>query len=641
MGRPTYTETVRQDLFAEPLAGPISPDQLLDSFPDALYDKSPNSHFYRFVFALLGPSGVGSLVKNYFEARLKFLEYGVELFDIEAFYGDPFQFGRILEEQISLDVKGLLPEEEWQKIKAQDASYRGRAMEFFNAVRLGTTPEGMRLAAKSGYGHDVEIVERYKWIFDNVSDQPLGYKDWGSTMSLNEFTIIPRKEVATSEIQRIKFEAVMSQTGGFTLSFGGFMTEFLKIVPDSPGDEWLSPSDVEQALRALPNIGENGVRVTGGGGDDLANPPLPFYVHFVGPLANEDVPQIQAVSSIEDNSGKPLNIEVETLTEGIQPTEELAKIPDRLAHNVQDAVDRLRPVNSLPTTNQSTGRITHRDWVSVQSSSDFHEIVRFVTGRTDVKWPNDDISKFWIQSGAEREGLRGYDTASAHYLRFHDISAVHAFRGEALESSDYEMILPDEHWSSFKVEHKKDIETRWLPEYMIDPNNEDRTVSNGYIQGIYPVEYVGLSGVTPPVNQRKYWKSVQRKPESVEVVEIDLGAARVVNFISFDVVSAPFDIAIEYDSLDQYPHRKYVDIVPTDSSFSGHISLNDSPYQLQWNPINCQFTDTLGNLPVTRFIRLTFTRRADIIPELHPTLPLTLPFSIGVRGLKVGRNISP
>jgi hypothetical protein len=611
---PSHVESVRQDLFAEPLGGPISPNRLLDSFPDELYDKSPNSHFYKFMYAILGPAGIGSIVKSYFEARLKFLEYGVELFDIERFYGDPFRFGRILEEQVTMDVDSSLLPENWEAIKAQDESYRSRALDFFNAVRLGGTPLGMRYAAKSGLGHDVEIFERYKWIFDNLSDQPLGLPSWGYTDSLNEFTIVPRIASAVNEVQRIKFEA-STALGSWTLTFRGHTTSAFTATSDV--------ADVEAALRALPNIGTNGVRVTGG-----PMPLLPFDVQFVGPLANEDVPALTARSLLTDAGGLPLNIEVTTEEAGVAPISQLQKIPDRLAHNVESAVDRLRPVNSLPTFNYGQPTMSNRAWQKVESSSTFSEVVRYVTGKLDVQWSGRglDTNKYWIEPGIEKTAKKKYGTGISHYLSFHNIASVSAYDGANFD----ETVVP--------VEDNYSEGKDFLPTQMIDPNPDSRNIVDGLIQGIYPQEYSSLSGVTTITSDDRYWKSIERIGGNSDFIEIDLGEAKPVNFIHFDVGKAPVNVFIDYEAWDQYPARKFAEITPKDSTFSGWV---DETGENDWHTVTCPFTDSNGNTPITRVLRIRIVRRYEQEPpswgsNLWPPLgPISL--SVSVRGLKVGR----
>lgn len=595
---PSHIESVRQNLFAEPLGGPIGPDRLLDSFPDPLYDKSPSSHFYRFLFAILGPAGVGGLVRNYFETRLKFLEYGIEYHNIERFYGDPFNFGRILEEQTEPTDKSLLPDG-WERIKAQDASYRSRALDFLAAARLGGSPQGVRMAAKSGLGHEVDVYERYRYIFDQNSDQPIGVKNWGRTCSTGEFTIVPRQEVSVSEIQRIKFGATTTD-GEFTLVFKGHATTALAVDADAV--------DVQTALRNLPVIGSNGVRVSGG------PIPLPFDIKFTGNLAYEDVPEIETRSTLRDVAEKSVGVEVETLAEGVRPLDEAYRIPDRLAHNMQDAVDRLKPVNSLPTINEAKGSTISREWQASESTSNYQEVVRFVTGRLNVNWPEvTESNDYWIEKGIEKPALRMADNDTSHYVHFHRPASVVAYSGDAISEPSYSTTAPDE--ANYFAKDR-------APVYAVDANPDSRKLVGGKIQGLYPIRYSELSGTTPLTSGDEYWESVERLGPTADVLEIDLGVDQVVNFVSFDVGQRPISVEIDYDA----GNREFVPIVSTQSGFTGYIDEGEG-----WSHLSTGFTDRRGQMVIAQRFRITLQRRTPIQgPVAH---------TVSVRGFKVGRNV--
>jgi hypothetical protein len=125
---PTFTDSVDLRWFIEPLGGSTNPRNYLDSFPDELYSKSPDSHFVKFMYALLGPAGIGTYKQSVLNARLALEAHGFETFDLEAFYSDPFRFGRILNEIYDEDPTGLFPRDIWDQIKAKDESYRTRAI---------------------------------------------------------------------------------------------------------------------------------------------------------------------------------------------------------------------------------------------------------------------------------------------------------------------------------------------------------------------------------------------------------------------------------------------------------------------------------------------------------------------------------
>src|ERR1700747_1157824 len=200
---PTLTGNLDQTFLIEPLQGAGRITNYLDIFPDTLYNKAPNSHLVSLLYTLLGPAGVALLQQDYLKARLIYEEHGLNTTDLESFYGDPFSFGRILAEMPSSDPSGSLTADEWETILSQDAMYRNRAIDFLHGVRLGNSPKGMELVAKSGVGRGVLIVEQYKYLFDQHSDDPLDLVNYGQTTSTEEMVILPNNEVSNTQVQVI------------------------------------------------------------------------------------------------------------------------------------------------------------------------------------------------------------------------------------------------------------------------------------------------------------------------------------------------------------------------------------------------------------------------------------------------------
>jgi hypothetical protein len=203
---PTITGTIDQSFLVEPLQGANRVTSYLDIFPDTLYNKGPNSRLVKLLYTLLGPTGVALVQQDYLKARLIFEEHGLNTTDLESFYGDPFSFGRIVAEMPAFDPSGALSEDAWEAILSQDAMYRNRAIDFLHGVRLGNSPKGMQLVAKSGIGRDVLIVEQYKWLFDQHSDSPLGLVNYGQTDSTEEMVILPNNETSNTQVQTITLD---------------------------------------------------------------------------------------------------------------------------------------------------------------------------------------------------------------------------------------------------------------------------------------------------------------------------------------------------------------------------------------------------------------------------------------------------
>jgi hypothetical protein len=720
---PTFTDAVDQSWFIEPLGGPSAPGSYLDRFPEEVYNKSPDSHLVRFMYTLLGPAGVGWLKQNLLEARLAMEEYGFEGFDLERFYADPFRFGRILDELYDEDPTGLLPRDRWDAIKARDEAYRNRAIDFMRGARLGNSPEGLRLVAQSGLGQNVDLVENYRYFFDIHSDSPLGLTYYGKTNRLEEFIIRPRPDVNRTEVQTIQitgdptsgsfilgyngqfttnytFQPVaattaavtlpvatvpVAHTGGFptsgTFTLGSQTVTYTGLTETSftgctggtgafPSGSvargvsavynnipWnASPYQVETALRSLPNIGDDGARVTGG---PLPNP---YTVTFGGTLSNQDVALITAINNLI--GGTDPGIDIETAQGGVDASADTSTISPNARHDLQTALDLIRPVASIPTLYDYQGLRKRQDWNTAFADSAYSEVVRFVTGSTGVNWPTLD-STHWIVKGIEKQAPRIKDDRQHHYVGFHNVSAASAYTDAALDDVSY---FSD---SSVVANYKSEKIGRFSPTFaatipLLASQTDDsltlradritadyaepltvtsQTGSTSLINGIYPSDYTSLSGVKQiAYKDEQYWASLERA-EGTEYVELDLGSVQPVNYITCEILELPVDIEITYDALDGAPARDFRPVTPDsiapyeDSLFYDPLSGNP------WHYTEYHFTDLKGEMVWTRFIRLGITRRTTSTPLAPAFLfdPLTnvqAPWGVAVRNLRVGRNVN-
>jgi hypothetical protein len=642
---PDLTETINQSFFIEPLGGPINPQNYLDRFPDEVYNKTVDSHLVKFLYSLLGPAGVGWLRKNYLEARIQLEEYGVELFDLDAFYGNPLKFGRILEEIYDEDPRGLLNREAWEKIRAKDAAYRARALDYVRGMRLGNTPAGMKLVARSGLGHEVEIVEGYKWLYDQHTDDYLALPRFGVTQSTEEMVVLPRRELAQSEIQQIT--VVGTVTGGsFTIGYNG---EDSAVIMYTSGDR----ETIRGFLEAIPTIGVGNVEVTGG--------PLPsvsIQIRFKGDLANRDVPQVYVTSSL---TGEGVGVYVETLRGGVEAVDELGSIPPRDQRYLIEALEHLRPQTTITTYKAASGTQQRVLWNAITGTSDYVEVTRYVTGAVGVPWPTPS-ERHWIEQGIEHEGRRVQGDLQHHYIGFHQVSRAVAYTESALSDPDYanldsliENLIPNEHIgpytnyqrSLYSVLSSNDTQFQNVANYAMadyaEPltvtTQQDESVGAGtLINGIYPTEYQDLPGV-PPLKYRhaQFWGSIEREAGD-DYLEIDLGAVKAVNYISFEATRKPYAVSLDFDVLDQGAERSFVTTIPHDT-FPSNYSIGYSPsYTNPWEQITINFTDSLKHMVYTRFLRIKLARRPDINSPFIGTDGSVRPHSIEVRNLRVGRS---
>jgi hypothetical protein len=644
---PDYTDTINQSFFIEPLGGPLHPQNYLDRFPDEVYNKAIDSHLVKFLYALLGPAGVGWLRKNYLEARVQLEEYGVELFDLDAFYGDPLKFGRILEEIYDDDPRGLLSREQWEKIRAKDAAYRARALDYVRGMRLGNTPAGMKLVARSGLGHETEIVENYKWLYDQYSDDPLGLVRFGQTNSTEEMIVLPRRELAQAEIQQVTIGGFV--TGGFyRLGFDGHETSDIAYTTGAR-------EDIRVFLESLPTVGVGNVEVLGG-----PLPSNPIQIYFKGDLANHDVPQIYATNSL---TGDGVGILVETLRGGVEAVDEVGSISPRDQRYLIEALEHLRPQTAIISYQPASGTRTRANWNSVTGTSHYTEVVRYVTGAVSVPWPTAD-DRYWIESGVEHEGRRVKADLQHHYLGFHQVARTFAYTGSALDDPDYDdlstllpTLITNQHIGAY-TNYQRSLYPAlgdYSSDYIASPDmamadyaeplsvttQQAESLGAGLVvNGIYPVEYQDLPGVpTLRYRHEQFWGSTEQEVGD-DYLELDLGSAKAVNYITFEATRKPYSIELTFDTADQGTVRSFSPVVPH-PTLPANFSLGYSPsFVNPWEQIVINFTDARRQMVYTRFLRIKFARRPDSNSPFIGVDGTIKPSSIEVRNLRVGRSVS-
>ena len=219
VGLPTVTDSVVQNFFIEALGGPQDPLSYLERFPEEVYTNAIDSLLVRFLYALMGPTGVGQIRQEYLEARLQIEQAGLSTTSLDGLYTNAFAFARLASETYQSDAAAaLLPTAERAQILSQDASFRNRAMDFLKGARAGGTLLGITLAAKSGLNRDVEVIENYRTLYDRYADLPLGLPSFGVTSLPAEAIVIPRQATPQSAVQTLSLVGQPSQ-GWFTLTY--------------------------------------------------------------------------------------------------------------------------------------------------------------------------------------------------------------------------------------------------------------------------------------------------------------------------------------------------------------------------------------------------------------------------------------
>jgi hypothetical protein len=186
----------------EPLLPPVGFSKSLERFGEH-YDVSSSSHLYRFLIAICGESGAGSIKKELLVPKLLQRLESTFFTDLDRFYGNALAFPRLSREIYELDpYNQILTVDQWQEIRLKDAEYRARCLLWMRAIIEGPTPRGIQLVAEAALGVDCDVTERYHYIENAASDDPITITDLGETNSPSEFVIIPRIPDVTEEERR-------------------------------------------------------------------------------------------------------------------------------------------------------------------------------------------------------------------------------------------------------------------------------------------------------------------------------------------------------------------------------------------------------------------------------------------------------
>lgn len=175
------------------------------------------------------------------------------------------------------------------------------------------------------------------------------------------------------------------------------------------------------------------------------------------------------------------------------------------------------------------------------------------------------------------------------------------------------------------------------------------------VNSIYPLEYFSLSGVNQIKQPDNFWWSSKQRYASIdpsgsylsganggtatsEILEIDLGRIREINYFNFDLLRAPIDITIEYDAIsspNRTPTWRPVQQI-TDLPFEDGTRF-EPDNRNAWHNLEFHFTDEFGNMVHARYFRFTFTRRDEAWPtDSSPAFP----WAIFVKHMRPGRYIA-
>jgi hypothetical protein len=360
-------------------------------------------------------------------------------------------------------------------------------------------------------------------------------------------------------------------------------------------------------------------------------------------LANRDAPELVFINGI---TGDGVRAFVETIRGGVDGIDEIGTIGPSDQHRLQTSLDHLRPQTSIVTYRQANGIQGRVIWNDALSTSAFTEVVRYVTGRSDVTWPSSD-NYHWIEGAVEHQARRIHADTQHHYTAFHNIASCSSYTEEISH------VEVDDHIGNYTA-----YQTALFP--ILNDSTGTRTANmaiadyaepliittqtedgQSLINGIYPVDYQNLPGIAP-INYKNtyFWSSLERE-FGEDFMEIDLGTTQAVNYVTFETIRKPFNITVGFDVLDMGKSTKrFVDAVidPTNSNPSVSYAAG---FTNPWEAITLKISDSLKDVIFTRFIRLRFTRRFDFNSPYVDGNGDVHRMSVEIRNLRVGRIAAP
>lgn len=430
-------------------------------------------------------------------------------------------------------------------------------------------------------------------------------------------------------------------------------------------------AQIQTALTSLPVVGNGNVVCSGG-----PLPTQPITIQFTNDLSDQPVAVIEAntspvlevginevgygsIQEMADANGSPLTISASVVqtTGGVSSASQQTAIAPADLQAMRTALDQIRPLTTLITT-QNAAPITTTQPAnnSLVSSSQF-QVLRYETGRGSVAWPPLDATH-WIQGSIEHEAPTALNSASQNYQGFHNISTVIAYTESALNDTGYGpgTYTATNYWDSLIGQFSQaqlqlcpglyaylTPSAQFLPTYSVADEPTPLVISTvggqSVINGAYPIDYYSLPGVVIPTAS-VIWASMERT-QGTDYLEIDLGTAQAINYLYFEATSKPFSISLAYDVLDQSPARNFqsVTIAPgTLGSSTTNLTYTNTATNL-WQDCQIGFTNQFGGMLYSRYLRLGFTRTPANSP-FQPNLGPIIPYSIEVRNLRVGRNVS-
>lgn len=172
-------------------------------FPEEVYNLNSDSLLYKFLYSLLGDAGINGIKKATLAPKLYESLSSTNFNDLDTLFSNVVQLTRLNEEIYKYDpYNQMLTQDQWAEVRRKDAWFKTRAQDFMRGANLGNTVEGLKLLGRAATGYECEVFERWKYLDDINSDQPIGIPDYGVLNAPEEFVIRPQVASITPQEQR-------------------------------------------------------------------------------------------------------------------------------------------------------------------------------------------------------------------------------------------------------------------------------------------------------------------------------------------------------------------------------------------------------------------------------------------------------
>jgi hypothetical protein len=286
-------------------------------------------------------------------------------------------------------------------------------------------------------------------------------------------------------------------------------------------------------------------------------------------------------------------------------------------------VDKLRPLNTLPTIQGGGYPRTEVGITAVDATSSRFQITTLVTGRSDVQWPAPDPSAgYWVTTSEQEAPTFSFMDRQEYvtYISVVDVTASSEHQGmfnadqralfSNLGSSD-PLFLYSESYSYAKFFSPIRTSTQWT--------TDDSTAI--VINDHYPLGYFAETNIDFISSPNQFWSSVEKSPTEEDSLIFNFGSPQQLNFLDFEITYKPVDMMIEWDNNGTWTAINPTD--PSQTSFSlAYLPGKENP----WHYFECTFDKVQ-----TQFIRITFSRRDQNFP-LDSSDPF--PWSIDIRNTR-------